>query len=364
MNNSFIMKKYFPILLIFFFISCGEKKDFIHPSNEIITKAVYASGFVKSIDQYQVYATSSGLLEKIWVHEGDVVKKGQTLFSVSNNVSKLNMDNAQLVAANADIRANAERLNEISLSIDLSKKKMENDKLNLDRQRKLWAQEIGSKSQLEQLELSYANSKSTYESAQLRYSELKKQLEFASNQSKKSLSISKSMLGDYTVKSEVEGKVYAILKEKGELISPQVPIAIVGNASNFILYLQVDENDIVKVQLGQKVFITMDSYKGKLFEAMISKINPLMNEKSRTFEIEANFTKQPDVLYPNLTVEANIVLNSKENVLTIPRSYLIDDEFVMISAKEKKKVKVGLKDYQKAEILEGLTKEDKIYMPK
>ena len=106
----------------------------------------------------------------------------------------------------------------------------------------------------------------------------------------------------------------------------------------------------------------MDSYKDQLFEASITKVNPLMNERTRTFEVEANFTKSPDMLYPNLTLEANIVLRTKENALTIPRKYLIDDEFVMISKKEKKKVKIGLKDYQKAEILEGLTKEDKIYI--
>lgn len=62
-----------------------------------------------------------------------------------------------------------------------------------------------------------------------------------------------------------------------------------------------------------------------------------MNERSRSFEVEASFTQQPDVLYPNLTVEANIVLQSKENVLTIPRKYLVDEEYVWISATEKGK---------------------------
>jgi multidrug efflux pump subunit AcrA (membrane-fusion protein) len=88
-----------------------------------------------------------------------------------------------------------------------------------------------------------------------------------------------------------------------------------------------------------------------------------MNEKSRSFEVEASFTKQPKVLYPNLTVEANIILQTKENALTIPRNYLIDDEFVLLADNKKKKVKVGLKDFQKAEIVEGLNKEDKIYLP-
>lgn len=355
--------RYVIFLSIFFLISCEKKQEYTQPTVEKITESVYASGSVKSLGQYQVFSKSSGILQKLWLSEGDFVRKGQVLFSLSNDVSQLNTDNAQLAASNADIRANADKLRELSLTIELSKKKMENDQLVLNRQRKLWADQIGTKYELEQRELAYANSKSAYESAQLRYNELKKQLNFTSNQSKKSLSISKSMLDDYNVRSEANGKIYSILKEKGEMISPQMPLAIIGDATSFSLYLQVDENDIVKVMPGQKIFVTMDSYKGQVFEAVVDKINPIMNEKSRTFEIEASFTKQPNALYPNLTLEANIVLNSKENALTIPRKYLIDDEFVMISSKEKKKVKIGLKDYQKAEILEGLTKEDKIYLP-
>ena len=334
----------------------------VSPTKEKITESVYASGFVRSNNQYQVYAKSSGVLEKVWVKEGDMVKKGQILFTLSNQVSKLNADNAALTAANSDYRANMDKLNDLNLTIELGKKKMDNDLSMLNRQRKLWNEQIGTRYELEQRELAYSNSKTAYESARLRYSELKKQLNFSSQQAKKSLSVSQSMLSDYTVRSEFNGKVYSILKEQGEMVSPQMPLAIIGDASSYTLILQVDENDIVQVSPGQKIFITMDSYKDQLFEASITKVNPLMNERTRTFEVEANFTKSPDMLYPNLTLEANIVLRTKGNALTIPRKYLIDDEFVMISKKEKRKVKIGLKDYQKAEILEGLTKEDKIYI--
>lgn len=107
----------------------------------------------------------------------------------------------------------------------------------------------------------------------------------------------------------------------------------------------------------------MESYKNQLFEAVIDKVNPLMNERSRTFEVEASFVNKPSVLFPNLTLEANIELNKKENALIIPRSYLIDDEYVWISKKEKKKIKTGLKDYKNVEVLEGLTAKDEIFKP-
>lgn len=344
--------------------SCGQKQEYTQPVIEKITESVYASGYLKSNEQYQVFAKVNGLLQKIWVKKGDVVKKGQLIFTLSNEVSKLNVANAQLNAVNADYYANLDKLRELDLAIEVSMKKLGNDQLLLERQRTLWAEQIGTKFELEQRELSYANSKATYESAKLRYNELKKQLRFSSKQSKHNLSISKSMLDDYNVRSEVNGMVYSIEKEQGEMVSPQAPLAILGSAQHFTIILQVDENDIVKVAPGKKVFITMDSYKGQVFEAVVDHVNPLMNERSRTFEVEATFVKVPEIVYPNLTLEANIIMQSKDNAMTIPRKYLVDDTYVMMSESKRKLVKVGLKDYQKVEILQGLNKDDKIMLPR
>ena len=352
------------VFSLFMLASCGQKQEYTQPVIEKITESVYASGYLKSNEQYQVFAKVNGLLQKIWVKKGDVVKKGQLIFTLSNEVSKLNAANAQLNAVNADYYANLDKLRELDLAIEVSMKKLGNDQLLLERQRTLWAEQIGTKFELEQRELSYANSKATFESAKLRYNELKKQLRFSSKQSKHNLSISRSMLDDYNVRSEVNGMVYSIEKEQGEMVSPQAPLAILGSAQHFTIILQVDENDIVKVAPGKKVFITMDSYKGEVFEANVDNVNPLMNERSRTFEVEATFVKVPEIVYPNLTLEANIIMQSKDNAMTIPRKYLVDDTYVMMSESKRKLVKVGLKDYQKVEILQGLNKNDKIMLPR
>lgn len=361
------LKNYCSILsigvLLSMCFSCHSNEETTHPELGKITESVYASGFVKSKDQYQVFSKATGLIQKIWVHKGDHVKKGQVLFTLSAEVSKLNFDNAKLLASNADYKSNLDKLQELDLSIDLSKKKEANDKLLLDRQKNLWANQIGTRFELEQRELAYANSKSAREAAELRYQQLQKQLHFSSEQSKKNLSINESLLGDNDIRSAVDGTIYSITKEVGELVTPQIPLAIIGDSTNYTMLIQVDENDIVHIKTGQKLLITMDSYKDQLFEGVINKINPLMNERSRTFEVEAGFIQQPPTLYPNLTLEANIILQTKNNVLTIPRRYLLNGDSVMVSKKEKKKVVVGLKDYQKAEILEGLTKDDIIQMP-
>jgi multidrug efflux pump subunit AcrA (membrane-fusion protein) len=128
--------------------------------------------------------------------------------------------------------------------------------------------------------------------------------------------------------------------------------------------MQVDEYDIFKIKMGQLVLVTLDSYKGKVFEATVTKINPLMNERSKTFMVEATFVKQPNVLYPNITFEANIVLRSKDKALLIPRSYMIDDNMVMKANGDKVQVKTGLKDFQQIEILSGISLSDEIQKPK
>jgi len=353
----------FVVAIVVLMFACKTKQEKTTAVVEGITESVYASGIVKSKNQYQVYATVNGILNEILVTEGAVVKKGDALFKLQNVTAQLNKENAQLAAEFADIGNNVDKLNELKVNIELAKSKLSNDSLLLERQKSLWSQKIGSQLELEQRELAYKNSVTAYESAQLRYLDLKKQIEFSSKQSKKNLQISSNISGDYTIKSEIDGRVYIVYKQQGELVTPQMPLAIVGAADEFVVDLQVDEYDVAKIKIGQKVLLTLDSYKGQVFEAMVSKVKPMMSDRTRSFTIEAAFVKRPEVLYPNLTVEANIVIQTNEKALTIPRNYLVEDSFVLDANNNKKAVIVGLKDYHKAEILKGLSEGETILKP-
>lgn len=192
--------------------------------------------------------------------------------------------------------------------------------------------------------------------------DLEKQLTFLANQSKRNTQISSATMNDYTIKSEVVGRLYSFTKNIGEMVNTVNPIATIGDSNGFIVELEIDEFDISKIALGQKVIMSMDSHKGEVYEAEVSKIEPLMKEKSRSFTIEANFIKQPPQLYPNLSVEGNIIIQIKKNTITIPRNYLIDNSFVLIG-KNKVKVVTGIMDYDKVEILKGISISDEIYKP-
>ena len=177
------------------------------------------------------------------------------------------------------------------------------------------------------------------------------------------MQIASAIKNDYTIKADDDGKVYNILMKQGEMANTLSPVAIIGNANDFMMELQVDEFDINRIKIGQKIILSMDSYKGQVFEAVVTKIDPIMNDRSKSFTVEAVFIKQPATLYPNLTCEANIVIQQKEKALTIPRNYLLAGDSVWLEKNKKGKVIVGLKDYQKVEIISGITVNDFIYKP-
>lgn len=356
--------KWFLPAIIFSLLSCMEKgREMIKPQVQNITESVYAFGIVKSLNQHEIYSTVNGVISHELVKEGDLVQKGDILMILANETPKLNTENAELAATYASVSSNYDKLNESKIGIALALEKMKNDSVLFIRQQSLWKEGIGTRNDLEQRALAWKNSLTAYETLQLQYNNLKKQIDFSAKQSLKNLQISHSMYNDYSIKSTQDGRVYNILKKTGELASIQSPIAIIGDQNEFMMELQVDEYDIGKIRPGQKVFVSMDSYQGQVFYAAITRIQPIMDDRSRSFKVEAAFTTRPPNLYPNLTVEANILISTKENALTIPRSYLIDETFVLLKSGEKRKVLTGLKDYQRVEIISGLSKDNVLKKP-
>jgi multidrug efflux pump subunit AcrA (membrane-fusion protein) len=132
-------------------------------------------------------------------------------------------------------------------------------------------------------------------------------------------------------------------------------VALVGEAGVLLLELQVDEHDIARIQNGMPVLYTMDSYKDKVFEAKVVKIYPSMDAHTRTFKVDAVLVQSPPVLYLNLTLEANIVIRQHNNVITIPPNYLLPGYSVLLANGKKQKVVVGIRDYQKEEIVSGIS---------
>lgn len=356
----------YSFVLLFFLlsqVSCKDKKNQISPERQDITESVYASGKVLSQGQYQVFSEISGVLKKQFVEEGAPVSMGQVLFEIENSSGFFNAKNAELMAENANVNANQNKIREAQLMVNQASDKLTNDSLQYFRQSNLWSQGIGSKVELEMRLLTFQNSKRNLQSAQINLKELKRQLALNDKMSKNSLEISKSMGGNAQIRSQFSGVMYKVYKEIGEMVSPQMPLAIVGDSKSYYVELEVDEKDIAKIKVGQKIFLSFESYVDKTFEAQVSEITPLMNERSRTFTIKATMLSMPSTMYPNQSVEGNILISTKKNALLIPLEYLDKDHQITLENGDKRKVKTGLKDFKKVEILEGLDEKETIVLP-
>lgn len=343
--------------------SCNNKPETIKPIYMPVSEAVYASGSIKSDDQYQAYAAVSGIIEQVFVKAGDTVKLGQPLAKISNAAQKLRTENAGLEAQYADYGKNKDKLADAAQQLALAQSKMRNDSALYFRQKALWEQQVGTKVELEQRQLAYEDAKTSLYSARVRYNDLNRQLRLASMQAQKNLQIATEQQGDYVLASKINGRVYDFYKEPGEQVNPQTAIALIGRSNNFLAQMQVDEHDITRVKTGQLALITMDSYKDQVFEARVIKIYPVMDERSRTFLVEARFVKAPPSLYPKVSFEANIVIESKQRALLIPRNYVINDSLVINANKDTIKIRTGLKDYKMIEVLSGLTSNDELIKP-
>lgn len=347
--------------------SCSKKEvDKIQPKKGTITESVYASGVVKAENQYTVFSTVNGVLQKINVTVGQSITQGQSLFQIESEKAALTTENARLAyqLSQESNRYIQDKISEMETKVQMAKDRLALDQSVYNRNKNIKEYKVISEVEYERVELAYKNSKSNYESALKQLSQLRSQLKNDQSRNNINLKISEKSQSDFTIKSAFSGELFDVLVKEGTLVTSQTPLAIIGKKNAYVLELDVDENDMVRVAVGQKLVVTLDSYKGKVFDATVDKIYPIMDERSRTFKIEAHFDVPPAKLYPNLTAEANIIITTKKNVITIPKSFLIDDEYVLVNEDEKRKVKIGLSDYQNVEIIEGLSATETIYKPK
>jgi len=351
--------------LVSLLAACGEERETITPTVGPITESIYASGVVKAQGQYTVYPTVSGTVTALLVQEGDTVKAGQALLSIDDRNSALGTRNAeaQLRLLEQNARDSGPVLSQLRQAVQQARDRYHVDSLNHARQQALWAQQIGSRNELDQRELAYTTSKAAYDRASEALVENRQRLRTELDVARNNAAISTAGNDDRTPRSLIEGIVYDLLIEPGELATTQKALAIIGSATELYLELEVDEYDIRQVKPGLKAFITLDSYAGQAFAAEVTRIIPLMDERSRTFKVEARFTDRPPTLFPNLTAEASIVLRTKEQALTIPAGYLLEGDQVLTGPEERTSVTLGARDLEKVEILTGIDATTTLYKP-
>ena len=361
-NRSFI--KYTGFLGIFGLVACGPGDPAVYPEKRDITASVYASATVQPDSMYRVHAAVSGILEKNLVGEGDLVHPGTPLLQITDKTPRIQTENARIALELAQEKYLGESspLNNLRAQIRTAELGFQDDSLNYERQKKLWSQQIGSRTQLENRLLAYERSRNNLLQLQTELERMRNELESARIQARNNYEASLVNEQEFTVRSTINATVYALYKEPGELVLPNEPLAMLGSPDIFIISMLVDEVDVVEIRAGQRVALTLDAFGEKVFEAVVSKIYPQKNERNQTFTVEARFLTAPATLYPGLSGEANIIVSERRQAMVIPKNYLMDGHSVR-TEDGIKELELGIETLEWVEVLSGINMETALLKP-
>lgn len=188
-------------------------------------------------------------------------------------------------------------------------------------------------------------------------------------------------LGDLAIKysrlsSPISGVVVAVDQPNaGVNVSPANNIASIIDPQSLYFKSQIDQEDVVKIKVGDKAKIKIDSFPDQTFDSEITYISftPVIGQTSTVYEVRFKlFLKNDDLKYRlSMDGDANIILKEISNALTIPIDTVYQDQdqpyvFTVDQNKNlvKKTIKIGIETDTEVEILEGLNENDQIVIKK
>jgi HlyD family secretion protein len=293
------------------------------------------------------------------------VKKGDIIFIIESQQqnARFNIAKEAYEMALQNYQSESPVLNEAEAVVKSAMAKMQYDSVNQNRYSNLLKQNATTQAEYDRIKLTYENSKNDLLLQRSRYAKVKNQLSLELKNAANQRKISSEESGRYSVRSEVDGRVYKILKEKGELARRNEAVAVIGSKDSFYLQLNVDEMDIRKVNEGQEVWVKIDAFADQTFHAKVIEVHPLVDSRQQAVRVDADFTEPLVHGFSGLAVEANIVIQKKEKALVIPKSMLLPGDSVLIETKDgtqKVKIKKGIETLDEVEVLEGIGIESKL----
>ncbi|MFA6261755.1 MAG: efflux RND transporter periplasmic adaptor subunit [Bacteroidia bacterium] len=358
------MKRHYTLLfLLVVLLSCGEQSETISPQLKDITEAVYASGNLYPKNEYKVSANADGFLAKRMIDPGDSISIGDELFQIENELQSNRLETMGKIYSKAGENAgeSSPALLEARKALKSAYDKMKFDSTNYARYKTLWDAGSIAKAQYDNVSLAYQLSKNEYEIRQESYRRLKNQLFIEWQNATNNYQAARKDEANTRVISNIDGKVYDVLREQGEAVRRGEILAMVGDASVFYLKLMVDELDIEKVRLGQEVVVKLDINPGKIYKARVSKIYPRLNREEQAFRVDAEFDGEKPESFYGVTVEANIIIQVKPKALTIPKAIVGAGDTVWVEKNgkaQKVHFKKGVESFDDVEVLEGIKADD------
>ena len=318
----------------------------IAKKRNIETKTV-ATGKVVPEDEIEIKPQISGIIEELFIEEGDLVKNGDLLAKIkvvpneqSLNSSKGRLDRAKIVLKNAEIEY----------------------KRNLD----LYDKKVISKKEMEMIQLNYDQAKQEVSNA------------FSDLQIIRLGSVGGSSVANTNIRSTVDGTILEIPVKKGQQVTesnnfnPGTTIATIADLNMMIFEGKVDESEVAKLKVGMPLEVNLGAIQNQKFKAKLRFIAPKGNEENGAvkFKIEGDVSLDGlSFIRAGYSANASLVLEKKDSVLSISEAILqfdrkTGDSYVEVEVGdqkfERKNIKIGISDGINIEIISGIDKDDKI----
>lgn len=354
------MRKTLVILISLTLFSCG-KSDEVQPINQDIKELVFASGQLEWDDSYNLTAQTDGVLQNANFEVGNMVVKGKTIATLDNEINKINAETSQeqLVISNENVTSNAPALTQLEQNIQFAESKYLQDKKNAERYERLNQQNIGSKVEYENAQLAAKNSLSNLNALKKQYRVIlqqARQQQIATNGQLKSNQVLKKYNSIVVTES---GTIIKKLKNNGDYVRKGEVIATIANQTKVEAVLNVDENSIGKVKLGQAVYIKLNTNKNAILNGKVSEILSAFDQQTQSFICKVSFDKPIENSLFGTQLEANILIGEKKNALLIPRDHVGFGNKVNVKGKnESVIIKTGIVSTEYVEVLGGVTKKD------
>ena len=297
---------------------------------------VKATGVVKPRIGAEVKVGSrvSGVVARLHVQIGDKVARGQLLAELETRELAARRDQAQAALAAADATLQYERS-------------------DLTRKRALGAAELLSAADLDVAERSRGV-------AEQQHAEAAANLDYARTQ-----------LGYSRITAPIAGIVASVATQEGETVAASLAaptFVTLVDLARLEVWAYVDETDIGRIGKGQTARFTVDTYPDHEFAGRVTAVYPQAEIRDNVVNYVTVVTFDPPrdrTLRPEMTTTVRIAIETRENVLALPRRAVRRDQgraFVLTPAGEKRTVTVGSRDETYTEIVDGLHEGDEVLL--
>ena len=309
-----------------------------------LAAVVSASGEIKPKTYVNIGANAFGKITKLYVKEGERVRRGQMLAQLENvqPEADVNAMQASLDAARTDALAAEAALNTAQADLNRAKADAERSELDWTRAQGLYKAALIARSDFDSQKAAHQTAVAGLAQAQARVAQAQAQKESADrrvSQAGANLTHATDVLRKTTYQAPFDGVITNLPVREGETVvigiqnSPGSTLMTLADMSVITAEVKVDETDIVNVQLGQPAQVTIDAIPRKSFKAVVTEIgnNAIVrstgvstsqqtssSQEAKDFKVVVTLQDPPEDLRPGLTATAKITTATRNKALTIP----------------------------------------------